>query len=256
MFITYKITCTITGKYYIGSHKTDNIDDGYMGSGRLIRKSIEEYGVENHTKEILGVFSTREESLELEHTLVKEGKSTTNDSILNISNGGFSFDYINDNLEFDRAEFGRRASHQYIVDLRKNNIIEYNKNPKLCLFCNKPLPYDKRTNTFCNQSCSASYNNIKRSSKNPNGTITLVCIQCGKEFTVPFSYYRKKFCSARCINDYKKEHREMTEKRKIILQDLPIIIERHKTESYRKIASDYGVSGTLIKDAVKGRLSK
>ena len=155
MFITYKITCTITGKYYIGSHKTDNIDDGYMGSGRLIRKSIEEYGVENHTKEILGVFSTREESLELEHTLVKEGKLTTKDSILNISNGGFSFNYINDNLEFDWTEY-----------------------------------------------------------------------------------------------------REMTEKRKIILRDLPIIIERHRTESYRKIASDYGVSGNLIKNAVKGRLSK
>lgn len=62
----------MTGKYYIGSHKTDNINDDYMGSGRFIRQSIEQYGVENHKKEILGVFDNRRESVELEHMLVKE----------------------------------------------------------------------------------------------------------------------------------------------------------------------------------------
>ena len=95
MFVTYKITCTITGKYYIGSHKTEDINDNYMGSGRFIRQSIAQYGVENHIKEILGIFDTRGESLELEHRLVKEKRQLEKEQCLNASNDGFSFDYVN-----------------------------------------------------------------------------------------------------------------------------------------------------------------
>lgn len=96
MFITYKVTCTITGKYYIGSHKTNDVDDGYMGSGKFIRDSIARYGVENHTKEVLGIFETRKESLELEHALIKEKKVLEKEMCLNASDGGYSFDHLNE----------------------------------------------------------------------------------------------------------------------------------------------------------------
>lgn len=39
----------------------------------------------------------------------------------------------------------------------------YESKPKKCSFCGESLPYDKRRSTFCSHTCSAKYNNQKRS---------------------------------------------------------------------------------------------
>lgn len=266
MYLTYKITNLITGGYYIGSHKTDDPNDDYMGSGRLIKKSIEEYGIENHKKEILGSFETREESLELEHRLIKERKENGDSLILNRSTGGTSFDYINKNLTFDRSAFGKMASHDWSHEERRKNIEEYNKDPKRCKECGAAIPYDRKTtNDFCSSSCAAKYNNRKRanppkeSGKKPyvppmkKERVELVCPVCGKTFIKRVTS-SKKFCCQQCANEYIGRHKPLTEIQQVIYEDLEKIRERHKTESYRKIAKDYGVSGNYIKDILKGRV--
>ena len=54
----YKTTNLINGKYYIGMHSTNKLNDGYLGSGKKLRRSINKYGVENFKCEILEFLTT------------------------------------------------------------------------------------------------------------------------------------------------------------------------------------------------------
>jgi hypothetical protein len=82
----YKITRD-DGKYYIGLHSTDDLDDGYFGSGQALWKSIKAHGKEKHKKEILEFLPSRKLLIQREEELVnedvvKDGKS------LNLRKGG------------------------------------------------------------------------------------------------------------------------------------------------------------------------
>ena len=74
--VLYKITNTVNGKIYVGVHSTDDVDDGYMGSGKLIRLAIEKYGIDSFTKETLETFSSRRELLEAERALMSEKRKS------------------------------------------------------------------------------------------------------------------------------------------------------------------------------------
>jgi hypothetical protein len=68
----YKTTCKITNKFYVGMHSTDNLDDGYMGSGKKLWNSIRKHGKENHVCEILEFLSDRSSLKNREFEIVNE----------------------------------------------------------------------------------------------------------------------------------------------------------------------------------------
>ena len=73
MFYTiYQITNTINDKIYVGKHMTLDLNDGYMGSGTLIKRAIEKYGIDFFKKEIIHVFENEDDMNLKERELVTE----------------------------------------------------------------------------------------------------------------------------------------------------------------------------------------
>lgn len=84
----YLIRNNTSGKIYIGKHTTDNIDDGYMGSGKIIKRAIKKEGIGNFTKEILSYADTLKTLNFLERFYIKKYKARNSDIGYNLTDGG------------------------------------------------------------------------------------------------------------------------------------------------------------------------
>lgn len=85
--LVYKTTNIINNNIYIGVHVTKNINDKYLGSGKILRMAIEKYGIENFKKEVLFDFDTLELAYSKEKELVNE-EFIKRDDVYNIATGG------------------------------------------------------------------------------------------------------------------------------------------------------------------------
>jgi len=90
-FYTYKTTHP-SGKYYVGRHTTNKIDDNYFGSGKWVR-SIKDKS-ELHS-EILAFYETFEDLLEAEQKLIDENLNLPDCMNFNNSTCGFASGDLN-----------------------------------------------------------------------------------------------------------------------------------------------------------------
>lgn len=110
----YKIT-RFDGAYYIGLHSTDNLNDGYFGSGQRLWYSIKYHGKDKHKKEILEFLPTREALVAREKHLVNH-EMLADTLCLNLREGG-SYVY-------------RKEQKEEANVIRRNSIIEFYKSER------------------------------------------------------------------------------------------------------------------------------
>lgn len=83
----YKTTNLLNSKFYYGIHSTNNLEDGYLGSGKHLTYSIRKYGKDNFKKEIIEYFNTRENLIQAEIILLTR-EILENKQCMNIKFGG------------------------------------------------------------------------------------------------------------------------------------------------------------------------
>lgn len=83
----YRTNCIKTGKYYLGMHSTNDLNDGYLGSGIRLKASIQKYGFDKHTREIFEWCANRELLEKREAEIITEER-LNDPSCLNIAYGG------------------------------------------------------------------------------------------------------------------------------------------------------------------------
>ena len=84
----YKITNLLNNHFYYGVHSTNNLDDGYMGSGHRLHRVYNKYGQNNFIKEILKYFNNREDALNYEEEIVNEELIHNNNCYNEVLGGG------------------------------------------------------------------------------------------------------------------------------------------------------------------------
>lgn len=150
-YYLYEVKNNLNQMIYIGVHKTQNINDDYMGSGKRLKNAIIKHGIKKFSKTILEFFNTPEEMFAKEKEIVTDSfllrKDTYN--IRRGGTGGFGVYHSQKAVKANRIRTQQRK-------------IKYYESPKLCLKCSQQLTYKKRKNKFCSKSCATEYNNLIR----------------------------------------------------------------------------------------------
>lgn len=108
-YYIYKITNINTQKSYIGSHRTNNLDDGYFGSGIYLKRAIAKHGIESFKKDILQFCTSVDELHQRETEILQQLQHTDLYNLKYCALGGNT-----------RAKYSHTDKQKYIHKLVSN----------------------------------------------------------------------------------------------------------------------------------------
>lgn len=145
-YIVYKTTNLINGKYYIGVHKTNVLDDGYLGSGRLLQRALAKHGRENFKREILFEARSSSEMYEKERELVN--KSDPNS--YNLKEGGNGgFDHVTkEQMKIRNIEISKIRDYTSKEYIDKIKLVHFENYERTCKNLENAKKFRKTDKTF------------------------------------------------------------------------------------------------------------
>jgi hypothetical protein len=82
-------------KYYVGQHRTNNINDKYKGSGAILKKVYRKYTDKEAEKYILAITENLDSANILEKYFIKEFRDKFGKNLLNVQAGGrYNLDFV------------------------------------------------------------------------------------------------------------------------------------------------------------------
>lgn len=124
---TYKVNHK-SGKYYVGRHSTNNLNDGYLGSGKWVRTIKDK---DTLTREIIDFYDTFDELLEAENKLIAE--NIDNELNMNFNNNsiGFAFGDLHPNKDPENNPmYGKKHTNESRQKMIQNRKTSHSKNFK------------------------------------------------------------------------------------------------------------------------------
>lgn len=157
--------------------------------------------------------------------------------------------------KYSKAEAGKLGAQKSKITcaLKKLERINlYNLNPNSCKHCNKILDYSEKDKKFCSSSCSATFNNLKRTEnirKNPEKynekrvAVSWTCLYCNTEHTT-VAWRVGKYCNIQCQTNYqtKERIRQWLEEGKDWSRQIPQWAKNYLAEINGYVCSICGIS--------------
>lgn len=112
-YYLYLVTNQVNDKIYYGVHSTNNIDDGYMGSGTALKRAQLKYGIESFSKTIVEFFDNKDDMLHAE-SLIVDKEFVARDDTYNLIPGGGYISYSR--LPSDQYRIGQLNYQATITD--------------------------------------------------------------------------------------------------------------------------------------------